>query len=523
MRKARTLIVLAAMFAATMVLLPSSHAASGASVADASNDAISRLNNYRGAYEEDRPYTPVLDLTSAGLSAAGGIITLDASFAGNLPVPGADVTGPNGFPAGVSAITIDWAWAMDDSTGSTSTMAHRNQTGWVCGDKYTEETAAGNTIVRIDQNETDACRPTTDGPYHPSDGWNFQISLQAGDDGTGHVFYSWNFGRYDALEAITWTSPGSDNDLVECSDINPGTAATPCAATGGNGVFPNATPSTLNGARYNVNTGALAAGTAWPGGLAPNQVRLTIPYKIRSDFSDNDNGTTLDDPFSYTAMAPGDVVTGFTTYVGGTVAIDIPPEPLCYGALIPSSLTQDHNGPLPVNSSDCFSYSASNTFLADWAPGNPFVNRAAEISSGPASAAVGGLCLNGACQPNWGGYIIGTGIPTSPLGSYTPGTNAPFCRYPAGLVAGAGAVPSGLTTRTLDDPLGGGTIKLANGSLSAPYPAVPHDGPDIGQADGPGVTVVFPGTGSDQKCGNQADPNSSNWILTGTGTGFIAG
>jgi hypothetical protein len=86
------------------------------------------------------------------------------------------------------------------------------------------------------------------------------------------------------------------------------------------------TPATLNGDRWNIqNNPATLTGPAWVSGT--KTVTLKVPYKIRSDFAENNNGEN-DEEYAETMMAPGDQISGFTISTQGSVQINVPPASL---------------------------------------------------------------------------------------------------------------------------------------------------------------------------------------------------
>lgn len=530
MRK-RTIALLGSLAMALTLFLPAGqagHDPNGAHASDPANDTMSLLySNSRNNYAREDPihYKGTLDITDTSLNTSEEngekFITFRVATNSRMPKPGADAFGPEGFETGVSSITVYFTWAMNQNQAGNA-MTAPQPTGLVCGDAYTEQKLGGNTIARIDYNEHNdsgnfnGCRFSTQGPWHPTDGWNFTILLFVDADPSGKIAYTWSWGRYDAIEDITWTRPGSNHDRVECASLNPIaiTCGEPTYGTGPGEVLHN-TPATLNGANY-YKDGTLRTNpgiSAWPHGFANNVVQLKLPYLMRDDFA-NDNNGKADEMRNNTLMLSGDQVTGITTLIGGSVSVNIPPgECIAYGEILYGINPIFHDSDI-VTRDECFSYSAGFTFTSDWAPGNPFVNTSAALPGVP--GAWGNVCIGTSCQPNWGGRIINDGLGVNP---YTPGLASPFCRYPVGLLFGLGSVPGGLTTRTVDDPLGGGSISVLGQGVGQ-YPAVPGaTNPDGGD---PGVTVSLAPLGSNNPCGHNRDPHATNWIYIGTGTAFTA-
>lgn len=537
MRKRLFAVLGALVIGLSLLVVPAAqagHDPNGTHVTDPAGDLLSVVfSNTRNLYarESAELYNPALDITATSIQTSvenlERFITLSVTLNDTLPVPGADAAGPDGFAPGVTAMDFYFSWATDQNQlGNAMTAAQ--PTGLVCGDAYTQQKFQDGYIYRIDYNEHNdsgdigGCRFATQGPWHPVDGWNFSVLMSIDTSAAGKVVYTWNWARYDAIEGINWTRPGIAHDRVECASLNPivFTCQTPEYGTGPGQVLHN-TPSTLNGANYNKD-GTIRVGTAWPGGFPANQAVFKVPYLMRDDFTDDDNGKA-DEMRNNTLMLEGDQITGFVTLLGAAVSVSIPPGGcVAYGALL-YEITPIFDENEIVTKDECFSYSAGLTAVADWAPGNPFVNTTGTL---PGAAGLWGeVCLGTSCQADWGGLIIGDGL-GNPLGSYYPGLASPFCRYPAGLAFGAGSVPGGLTTRTVDDPAGGGEIKLLKMGDNPPLVTQPYDAvPGATNPDGdaqPGVTVNLAPLGGQTPCGHTRDSHSGNRIFVGTNTDFTA-
>lgn len=588
--KKRHLALALTMAMALTTFLPSGHAANTTgAIPDPAEDIISSVvanttGNYRGFYgrEPVSPASSIVDLTGIKMSAANDKIKLEASFVDDWPLPGAPrlydhdgdtttavVPNPDALPEGTGTISIRWLWQTEQDQIGGNSMTRRQTQGRICSDKHDKRTANANpvtvkpvtvgedqgvtttvveettigetTTVKAEQhfNSYETCNPSTQGPYHPADGWAFALSVEVAYDESDRIFYEWAFNRLEEANpvfTIFWYTPGQDHDQGPCSWITPATSekALDLRAKCVTGFGYNAESydaATLNGVRYEAVHNDLDGDGEFDDGEG-EQVKigtdlwasgdrktltLEVPYTFRDDFSDDNNGIQ-DETRAYNLVTSGDEIAWVTANTYGEVEAVVPPNPLPYGALIPDEVYETGLLEGLVNKEDTFQYGAGFLFTADWAPGNPFT--APGTDPGPElKPYVRELCIGGECEPDWGGYQISERPLSGPSYFWNP-LAATRCRYAYGLLFGLGSVPGSLTTQVVDDRLDGEKVILSVQDKDGNETFGTEE--DVPAAPGPRDERVETGLGGDGDCGHTRNPAATNWLDHDEGD-FIAG